>query len=79
MAEVIVDTDWVLDPHVKTASDILMSEGKGLLAFRGVDVKVDGTERFAVEVELNGELEVLLDAVRRAGLTVLENAEKVER
>lgn len=26
--KVIVDSDWILDPKVKRASDILMAEGK---------------------------------------------------
>lgn len=77
MAKVIVDADWVLEPKVKTASDILMAEGKGLIEFRAVDVIVDGAERPAVEVELDGDMADLVDAIRRAGLEVLENTEKV--
>lgn len=78
MAKVIVDTDWVLEPKVKTASDILMAEGKGPVELQAVDVIVDGAERPAVEVELDGDMADLVDAIRRAGLKVLENASKVE-
>jgi hypothetical protein len=72
---IIVDTDWVLDPKVKKASNILMAESRGLMVFREANVTVNGESRIAVELELDVEKEILVDAIRRAGLTILENAE----
>lgn len=77
LERVIVDADFILDPKIAHVSDILMGEGKGLLGFSGVDVVVDGTESSAIELSIKAEREDLLEAVRRAGLTILENAEKV--
>ena len=74
---VIVDATWVLDPRVGDVSDILMRQGKGLLAFGTVDVVVDGTKRVAMELDIPAEMEALTAAVREAGLTIIENANKV--
>ena len=77
LERVIVDVDFVLDPKIGHVSDILLGEGKGLLGFSVVDVVVDGTRKSAVELNIIAEKEDLPEAVRRAGLTVLENAERV--
>ena len=74
---VIVDTNWLLDPRLARASGILMGEGKGLLDMRCVNVSVDGIKRGAVEIDLLNEKSVIIEAVRRVGLTILENAEKI--
>ena len=77
-SKVIIDTDWILDPGIRKASDILMNKGEGLLTFRATEVIVAGVKRFAVELNIATEQETLLAAVRRAGLKVLENVENTE-
>ncbi|MFH1284901.1 MAG: hypothetical protein ABIH78_04955 [Candidatus Peregrinibacteria bacterium] len=73
---VIVDAADVLDPRLKKVQEAL-AEGK-FIGFRVVYVTVDDT-RVAIEVCLNAERKAILAAVREAGLTVLEDAKKVER
>lgn len=73
---VIVDTNWPGDPRLLKASSILFAAGKGLLAWTGVDVVVDGVKKLVFEVNLKADRSIIIDAVRKASLTVLE-VEKV--
>ena len=85
---IIVDLDGILDPRGEKAADLLMEYTTS--SFSEVEVIVNGVRRTAVEVmiyylepeddEIMGsEKGDIVDDVRKAGLTVLENFERVER